>query len=91
MNLGNTKLVTINDETHSIMVWLSKIRITREGLRYRLNSGMSLEQALTTPARNYEHDKVEPKPTPKKQKQKERVKVFIRSNGGAGTWRWIEK
>ena len=88
---GNTRLVTINGETHSIGKWLEKIGLMHEGLRYRINSGMTLEVALSTPARSYEQNKVEPKPTPAKAKPKERVRVFERTSGGAGTWRWIER
>lgn len=39
--------ISFNGETHSIAVWARQIGISHQGLRFRLEHGWSVEQALT--------------------------------------------
>lgn len=42
--------VTFNGETLSLPEWAARVGITRESLRDRLDSGWTVEMAMTTPA-----------------------------------------
>lgn len=93
--MRSTDEVTIKGETHTVSEWLQKIGLSASAYRKRLYLGMSVEDALTMkkmkPGRDYSKPiAIKKRETPVK-KEPEHVpkRVFVRSGGGAGTWRWI--
>jgi hypothetical protein len=48
--LPNERRLTYNGETKSISAWGKTCGITRKAIEYRLKKGMTVEEALTTPA-----------------------------------------
>lgn len=50
-NKRNNRLVELEGETHTISEWSRIVGISKETIRYRLNSGWSSYKALTTPTK----------------------------------------
>lgn len=48
-NMRRNRLVTFDGETMCLSEWTEKLRFPRNLLKYRLDSGMSVEAAITTP------------------------------------------
>jgi hypothetical protein len=55
-NRRNNINITYNEETHTLKQWADKIILHEDTLWRRLNSGWSIEKALTTPNRNIERN-----------------------------------
>lgn len=50
-NMRSNRCVTFNNETHALAEWADKTGISPYTLKNRLNTGWSVERALTTPIR----------------------------------------
>lgn len=48
-NRSSNKLITFNNETHSVQEWAEKLGIVPSTLRARFNKGWPIERALTEP------------------------------------------
>ena len=81
--------IRIGTEVHSLREWLDKSGISYRGYLSRMQRGMTIKEALTTPRGKVFEALVTPKqPEPEKAKKVEYR--FVRNGGGAGTYRWVE-
>ncbi len=48
-NSRKTRMLTFNGKTQCLTDWAAEVGLSRDGLRTRLRSGMSLDEALTRP------------------------------------------
>lgn len=56
-NMNSNRFYSFNGKTQILNDWAKEYSIRRQTLSYRLNKGVSIEEALTTPVKNYRRKK----------------------------------